>query len=311
MNDTVVSIDGKKINTWIEINEIVMKNPDKELIFRVKRNDEAIEIKVTPEPEKIKDEKGNEILIGRIGISKVSSTVGGVVEGSPAEKAGLKRNDAIVAIDGTPVNNWDEMAGILSKNPGKELTLKIKRNNETVDINITPNPVKIKDKEGNEIMVGRIGIEGKSPYSLIKSNSLFDVPLKALKAVYEWCVLTLVIVVKLFTGGMSANQVGGPILIVGAAAKAASIGAFTYFNLIAIISINLAILNLLPVPVLDGGHVMFFSIEALRGKPLSDKFLLMANKVGMVLLLALIVFVFYNDIDKFIVPWVQENLLSK
>ena len=121
-------------------------------------------------------------------------------------------------------------------------------------------------------------------------------------------MLTLDVIVRLFTGSVSAKQLGGPILIVDAAAKAASVGAFTYFNFIAIISINLAILNLLPVPVLDGGHLMFFAVEAIRGKPVSEKIMMAANKVGMTLLLLLIFFVLYNDTVRIIVPWFQKTI---
>ena len=128
---------------------------------------------------------------------------------------------------------------------------------------------------------------------------------------YEWCALTIEVVVKLFSGGVSAKQVGGPILIVDAAAKAAAIGAFAYFNFIAIISINLAVLNLLPVPVLDGGHIVFFIIEGIMGRPLSDKFQENANRIGMSLLFMLIAFVFYNDIVRIVLPWFQKTFMSQ
>ncbi|GBE03366.1 putative zinc metalloprotease [bacterium BMS3Abin09] len=118
------------------------------------------------------------------------------------------------------------------------------------------------------------------------------------------------VVAKLVTGNMSAKMMGGPIVIVNEAAKAAEVGAYPYLNLIAIISINLAILNLLPVPVLDGGHLLFFGIEALRRKPLSDKIMIVANKIGMTLLLLLIAFVIYNDTLKVIVPWVKRTILN-
>ncbi len=243
-------------------------------------------------------------------LDSITTTIEDVMEGSPAQKAGLKRDDAVVSIDGNKVEDWNEMAKVFSKNPGKELNVKIERGDELISVLLTPESKKAKDEDGNEIIVGRIGISKKMNAEIIESKAIWDVPFKGLAAVYEWCVLTLEVVVKLFTGGLSAKQVGGPILIVDAAAKAASIGAYAYFNFIAIISINLAILNLLPVPVLDGGHLVFFSIEALRGKPMSEKIQLAANKVGMTLLLMLIAFVFYNDIVRIIVPWVRMNLIS-
>ncbi len=240
-------------------------------------------------------------------LDSITTTIDNVKEDSPAARAGLRSNDTIVAVDGAPVRDWSEMAGIFSKNPGKELSLKIRRDNRFIEVRIIPEPVKVKDEKGREVVIGRIGISKKMNATVIESSSIFNAPFKGMQAVYEWCVLTLEVVVKMFTGALSAKQVGGPILIMDAAASAAEAGPYTYFNFIAIISINLAILNLFPVPVLDGGHLMFLSIEAIRGRPLSDRILAAANRVGMFLLLMLIVLVFYNDIVNVVVPWVQET----
>jgi regulator of sigma E protease len=241
-------------------------------------------------------------------LDSITTAIENVMDGSPAMKAGLKKDDIIVSIDGVSVKEWNVMADIFSKNPGKEMVLKVKRDDHIIDVSIIPEPKKVKNEKGEEIVIGRIGISKKFNADVIQSKSIFDVPFKAIEAVYGWCILTLEVVVKLFTGAVSVKQIGGPILIVDAAAKAASVGLFTYFNFIAIISINLAIINLLPVPVLDGGHIMFLSIEALRGKPLSEKIMVVANKVGLALLLLLIAVVFYNDILRIIVPWMQKGL---
>ena len=162
------------------------------------------------------------------------------------------------------------------------------------------------DEKGEEVIVWRIGISKKMSGTLIESDGILSAPVKGAQAVYEWCGVTLEVVVKLFSGGISAKQLGGPILIVDAAAKAAEVGIYPYLNFVAIISINLAILNLLPVPVLDGGHLLFFGIEAIRRKPLSEKVMITANKVGLSLLVLLITFVIYNDIVRVIVPLVQR-----
>jgi len=306
--DTVISIDGKDINTWIEMEGIILENPGKELQFRVKRNGSVLDVNITPDPETVTDAQGNEIVVGRIGISRQASVIGEVFEDTPAWKAGLKKNDTVVSIDGVPVLDWKEMSSILSKSPGKEVVLKVMRNGRLIDIPVTPEAKTATDSTGKEVTVGRIGISSKSAFLVIQSDAFWQVPLKAAQAVYEWCVVTLEIVGKLFTGSVSAKQVGGPILIVDAAAKAASVGAFTYFNFVAIISINLAILNLMPVPVLDGGHIMFLSLEALRRKPLSEKLVMVANRIGMALLLLLITFVFYNDIIRIVIPWVEKTI---
>ncbi len=235
-------------------------------------------------------------------LSSMTTAIEDVAKDSPAMKAGLKKGDAIVSIDDTPVHDWNEMAEIFSRNPERELILKVKRNNELFDIKVIPESTKVKDEKGKEIIVGRIGISKKLDFKVIQSRGILYAPLKGLEAIYEWSALTVKVVGKLLTGGVAAKQVGGPILIIDTAAKAASEGIFTYFNFIAIISINLAIFNLFPIPILDGGHLMFLSIEAIRGKALSDKVMSAVTKVGMALLILLIMFVFYNDIVRVIVP---------
>ncbi len=239
-------------------------------------------------------------------LDSISSTIESVIEESPAMKAGLRAADTIIAISGESVSDWTEMAEIISKNPGRELDLRVRRDDEIMELKVTPASESIKDEEGSEVVVGRIGITKKMNVHLVESTGFLQAPLKGAEALYRWCVLTVEVVIKLFSGSLSAKQIGGPILIVDAAAKAASVGLLAYFNLIAIISINLAILNLLPVPVLDGGHLLFLSIEAIRRRPLSDKVLGVANRIGLTLLLMLIAFVFYNDIIRFVVPWIQR-----
>ncbi len=243
-------------------------------------------------------------------LSSISTTIENVLEDSPAMKAGLKRDDTIVAIDDEPVKDWNEMAEYFANNPGRELTLKVRRGDELITVKVTPRPTEI-EVGGRKRVVGRIGITKKLNVHTVESSGIVMAPFKAIEAVYGWCVLTLKVVGKLLTGALSAKQVGGPILIVDAAAKAAAVGLSAYFNFIAIISINLAILNLFPVPVLDGGHLMFLGIEALRRRPLSERALNIANRVGMALLIMLIAFVFYNDIMRVVVPWLHDAFLNR
>lgn len=243
-------------------------------------------------------------------LDSITTSIESVQDNSPAMKAGLQKDDTVVAINEKPVSDWNEMAEVFAKNPGNELSVKVKRGSEMINVKIIPESVTAKDEDGKDTVIGRIGISKKLNAHFIESKGIFEAPFRALEALYGWCVLTIKVVVMLFTGGVSAKQVGGPILIVDAAAKAASVGAFAYFNFIAVISVNLAILNLMPVPVLDGGHLVFLSIEALRRKPLSEKVLNWANRIGMALLLMLIAFVFYNDIMRIIVPWIQKSLVQ-
>jgi regulator of sigma E protease len=241
-------------------------------------------------------------------LDSISSTIDSVVEDSPAMKAGLMANDTIVSISGQSVEEWTQMSDIISRNPGREITLGVRRNDSIINLRVTPEPTSFEDEKGREVVVGRIGITKKMNVHAVESAGLLQAPLKGAEAIYRWCVLTIEVVIRLFSGTLSAKQVGGPILIVDAAAKAAAVGMLAYFNFIAIISINLAILNLFPVPVLDGGHLLFLSIEALMRRPLSDRVLSIAHRIGLTMLLMLIAFVFYNDIMRIVVPWFQRIL---
>jgi len=243
-------------------------------------------------------------------LNSISATVEDVAKDSPAMKAGIQKNDTVISIDEKAVNDWNDMAETFSKNPGKELSLKVKRGDNIIAVMVTPESVKTKGEKGDEPVVGRIGISKKMNFKVVQTKSIFMAPVKGIEAVYEWSILTLQVVEKLFTGNLSPKQVGGPIMIVDAASKAASAGVTAYFGLIAIISVNLAILNLLPIPVLDGGHLMFMTIEALRGKPLSEKVMTIATKAGFAMLMLLVVVVFYNDTIRIIVPWVQKSIIK-
>jgi regulator of sigma E protease len=242
-------------------------------------------------------------------LKSITATIEDIADDSPAMRAGIRKNDVVVSINEKSVSDWSEMAALFSNNPGVELNIRVKRGDELVDLLVTPEPTSVKGEDGKEITVGRIGISKKMDFKVIESSNVFMASLKGAEAVYDWSALTLEVVWKMLTGGISVKQVGGPILIVDAASKAASAGAATYFGFIAIISINLAILNLLPIPVLDGGHLMFMSIEALRGKPLSEKVMNMATRVGFSILMLLIAFVFYNDTIRIIVPWVKKTFV--
>ncbi|MBI4825336.1 MAG: RIP metalloprotease RseP [Nitrospirae bacterium] len=292
--DTVLSVNGKEISTWVEIDEVVMKSPLKEVFIKVKRGELIIDIAVTPQETKVRNKNGDESTIGDIGISRLSTRLEGIVKDSPAMKAGLKEGDTVLAVNGEAVGDWGEMAKLISGNPDTEITLNVKRGEAVIDIKVRT------DADG------RIGISKGMGFNVIQSSSIWSAPVKGVQAVYGWCALTLDVAGRLITGNMSSKMLGGPIVIVNEASKAASSGMADYFYLIALISVNLAVINLFPVPVLDGGHLVFLCIEAVRGKPLNEKFQDILTKIGFGLLLMLIAFVLYNDTIKVIVPWAQK-----
>lgn len=233
------------------------------------------------------------------GVPTIVPEVGEVTPDSPAYRQGLTKGDEIIEINGSPIGQWDDMTGIIHKSPGRELRIKIKRGPSVREISITPERKSVKDLFGEPKEVGLIGIT-PSGRTFTKHEGVFASLSLAVDRTWEISVLTVVSIVKLVQRVIPANTIGGPIMIAELAGKQASQGAVSFFTFMAIISINLGVLNLLPVPILDGGHLLFLGIECAKGKPVSEKAVLAAQRVGLALLLTLMVFAFYNDVMRMI-----------
>jgi regulator of sigma E protease len=230
------------------------------------------------------------------GVPVMSTQVSGVEKGSPAERAGLAKGDRIVAIDGKPVKEWDELSQTIKASGGKPLNLQISRGGETVSLTVQPI-----QKEGRTVFGERkddwiIGIG--SQVSIEKGNPGLAV-VRAFYQTYDYSKLTLLALFKMISGDVSPRNIGGPILIAQMAGQQAQEGLGSFLAFLAVLSINLGVLNLLPVPVLDGGHLLFFLVEAVIRKPVSVKYREMAQQVGICLLALLMIYAFYNDIVRF------------
>lgn len=222
-----------------------------------------------------------------------------VQPGMPAIEAGLASGDRVVAIDGKEVKYWDEMSSIIKKNPGKVLTFSVKRGEEVLNFQITPKLSESKNIFGEKVQVGLVGIVPDNQIVTV-SHGFVESTILGFKKSYEVLELTILGIIKIFQKVVPADSIGGPIMIFQMAKETASMGINSLLAFMAVISINLGVLNLLPVPVLDGGHLMFFAIEGITRKSVSLKIREMANMVGIGLLLALMVFAFYNDIMRMI-----------
>jgi len=224
-------------------------------------------------------------------------SVGSVKPGAPAFSAGLEKGDLITAINGSAINSWDEMAEIINGSKGKVIRLAIRRGDSTQNFSIAPEQVTTKNIFGEDIQRYIIGITA-SGESYSKDLNLFQAFSESLLQTYRVTELMVVIIAKLITGDISTDTLGGPIMIAQMAGDSAKAGIGSLISFIALISINLAIINLLPIPVLDGGHLLFFSIEAIKGRPVSIKVREIAQQIGLFLLILLMILVFYNDISR-------------
>ncbi len=225
----------------------------------------------------------------------VEPVVGEVGENTPAQAAGIMPGDVVTQVDGTAVNAWDDMVEMIGNGAGEPLEIHFFRNGSDIKVTVTPEVKVVKNIFGEDINQYMIGIAAKGDVRHIALNS-FQAIWDAAKRTWQITKLTILSVVKIFQGAVPADTLGGPIMIAQMAGEQAKAGVANLAFFIAMLSINLGIINLFPVPVLDGGHLLFFALEGITGKRAGEAILEKANQLGIALLVALMVFVFYNDI---------------
>ena len=231
------------------------------------------------------------------GVLILKPSVGAVKEGSPAFNAGFQKGDLITAIDGAAVTSWEEMADTIGHSGGRELEITVRRAEGELVLRAKPERMPTQNLLGEEIQRYVIGVSSAGEV-LSRKLGFVEAVLQSLRQTYAIAELMVVIVAKMITGAISFDTVGGPIMIAQMAGDQARAGISSLFQFIAVISVNLAVINLLPIPVLDGGHLLFFAIEAVKGRPVSTKVREIAQQVGMVVLIMLMILVFYNDITR-------------
>jgi regulator of sigma E protease len=227
-----------------------------------------------------------------------SARVDTVQANSAAEKAGFKSGDVVVAIDGSTIENFTEMQRIVSTKARQPLVFSVKRGDETVKLNGTPELREIKDSFGNTHKVGVLGITRATVPGDAVNQTVNPVSAVWLGVKETWFVAksTVVYIGDVFTRRASADQVGGPIRIAQISGQVATLGLSPLIHLAAVLSVSIGLLNLFPVPLLDGGHLLFYAVEAIRGKPLSERSQELGFRVGLALVLMLMIFATYNDI---------------
>jgi regulator of sigma E protease len=227
------------------------------------------------------------------GVPVLSNLIGAVEPESPAAQAGLQKGDRIVAVDGQAVTAWDDLSSKIKQSAGRSVDLRVQRSGEELAMTVQPRKREVKNIFGELKEDWMIGIG--SQVSIEKGDPGLAIS-KAFVQTYEYSKLTLIGLYKMITREVSPRNLGGPILIAQMAGQQAQEGIGSFLAFLAVLSINLGILNLLPVPVLDGGHLFFFAIEAIIGRPVSIKYREKAQQVGIFLLLLLMIFAFANDI---------------
>jgi regulator of sigma E protease len=229
----------------------------------------------------------------------IPARVGKVLPGSPAERAGLREGDEIVNVDGQAVSDFEGLVALVQPRPGQRLELSVLRDGDTI-----PVPVEVESQREGERLVGRIGLQPAPPAELPDGMRTLErhAPLAALtratEKTWDMSVLTVRMLWNVATGDVSVKNLSGPINIAEYAGFSARQGVLAFLSFLAIVSVSLFVLNLLPIPILDGGQIVFQLAELAKGSPLSDRAQAVGQQIGLFLLLVLMSFAFYNDLSR-------------
>ena len=244
-------------------------------------------------------------VLKRLGIAEfepiLPATISAILPHSAAERAGFKPNDTILSINGTPVKYWDELVSTVKMNPAKLLTFEVMRNKSTIKILATPEVV-----VDNKQNIGRLGASAKPSQEdinklLIKMHySPIQSLQQAVSKTWKTATFSLKMLGQMLLGKVSVKSLSGPVSIATYAGESANLGIKPFLEFLALVSISIGVLNLLPIPVLDGGHLMYYIVEILKGSPVSTQTMLAGQKLGFGLLGLLMTIAIFNDLNKLI-----------
>lgn len=302
--DEIIEANSKKISKWSELNSLY--NKKEKLSLKVQRIVNAdTEEKTTFDVEVAEGHFAKFKDLAAFGLTTSELYLDQVIKGSPAEAAGLKRFDKLVSINGTSIQKWEQVLNTIKSFNGKEpLAVVFLRDGKEVTTQITPQVTSQTTAFGQEDKRYTIGIMPLVQFApqetvIVHSGSLFESLEKGFDRTWDISAMTVISFVKLFQGEVSHKNIGGMISIGKAAKDSFEMGMQSFLMTMGILSVSLFILNLLPIPVLDGGHLVFYTIEVIKGSPLSVKKMELAQQVGFVLLMGLMVLALFNDFTKF------------
>lgn len=285
--DVIVAVNGDPVADWNETNKTLISHVGSPLEFTVLRDQQHVTVTLMPENGGIEGLQSLGVLPDMV------ATIGGLAPGMPALAAGLKVGDRIVAIETTPITSWYDLREAIQQYGKRSQQFHVVRNDQEMTFNILP-----MQRDGEDDLL--IGIAPQQETVFKRFGPLAAIGAGADRSL-ELIELTLVFIQKMFSGQVSTKNIGGPITVVQIAGQAAQTSLSSIFTILAFLSIQLGILNLLPIPILDGGHLFFNLYELMLRRPISLRAREIAQQVGLILLLMLMVLAFYNDIVRIFV----------
>ena len=302
--EEIISVNDKVTPTWTEAMTVIVSSAlegERNIKLSVKSNDDQQNFKTLKLSDA--DAENPDVLYNRLGFKpwspKLKAIIGKVLPDSAALTAGLQQGDLIVSADEVIIIDWMQWVGIVKSHADLAIKLLIERDGVTIPITITPKSVKAGEK-----LEGKVGASVYIPEELMKSVSVeyslspIDAIPVAFQTTWFYSVSSLKMMGKMLIGKASVKNLSGPISIAEYAGQSATMGVAPFIKFMALVSVSLGILNLLPIPVLDGGHLLFFAIEGLKGSPVPEKIQLFFQQIGIALLVSLMALAMFLDVER-------------
>jgi regulator of sigma E protease len=300
VGDVVASVDGKPVQGFVDVARTIALNGGRPLEFVIDRGGVPVTVTATPQRIEERDRFRNPVRVGSLDISGpvMPARVISIVPRSAAAAAGFQQGDRVRAIDGKPIRTFLDLRDVVAASPERELAFEVERDGRAIILRATPMPHTEKDPSGTARKVGQLGVSGS--FDPGDTRSIKYGPLESISNGLNetWFVVenTMTYIGRVLVGSESVDQLGGPIRIAQVSGQVATIGFAEVLRLAAVLSVSIGLLNLFPIPLLDGGHLLFYAIEAIRGRPLSDRAQEYGFRFGLAAVLLLMLFATYNDI---------------
>ncbi|KPK06010.1 MAG: RIP metalloprotease RseP [Betaproteobacteria bacterium SG8_39] len=302
--DTIVAVDGEAVSTWQQLRWRVLKGALQGEQLRLERISEQRHLSdAMLDLRRFAGTEAEGDLLAAIGLQlyrpALAPVLGQVEAGSAADRDGLQAGDRIARIDDVAIDSWSHFVEAVRASPGKPMQLTILREQRAMQLTVTPEA-----REVNGAPIGRIGAAPHVPPShieriLIRTQyGLLEAVGRATDKTFDIAVFSLRMLGKMLLGEVSWKHLSGPVTIADYAGQSAQMGWVSYLTFLALISISLGVLNLLPIPLLDGGHLMYYALEVVKGSPVSERVMELGQRVGLTLLLIMMAFAFYNDLNR-------------
>lgn len=304
--DLVEAVDDEQVRSWPELRWVLLRHAldARQVVLRV-RTAEGVETMRPLDLSGIAIDDGEKDFFADIGLKpwrpRIDPVIGRVIEGGAAERAGIRAGDRVTSLDGKPIASWLELVDVVRANPGREIPAVVTRDGRELHFALLPDA-----SEEGEQRVGKIGVAVAEPAArqadvfVVVSYGPVEGLVKALTQTWETSALSLKMIGRMIVGEISWKNLSGPVTIADYAGQSAKLGLDHYLKFVALISISLGVLNLLPIPVLDGGHLLYYVIEIIKGGPIPERVMEIGQQIGLVALAMLMAFAFYNDINRLI-----------